>query len=114
MWRGLLGRNLLKKSSIVYPLRRDSTVLVSGLVTYCMMSVLLNCSEVNFLFFFLKKKHVVAVSGPAVEARLAPSPATRSHAQTPQGPFPTAPRGEAAPPGMVAPTRHPGLVRTTA
>ena len=59
-----------------------------------MMSVLLNCSEVNFLFFFLKKKHVVAVSGPAVEARLAPSPATRSHAQTPQGPFPTAPRGK--------------------
>lgn len=26
---------------------------MSGLVTYCMMSVLLNCSEVNFLFFFL-------------------------------------------------------------
>lgn len=36
-----------KKSRNVYPLHCDSTILVSGLVTYCMLSVLLNWSDAS-------------------------------------------------------------------
>lgn len=89
------SRNLLKKSSIVFPLRCDSTVLVSGPVTYCMMSVLFNWSEVIFFFFFQtwwRFRSRSSSLGSFFFLRRS-SPASHSHTQTPQGPFPPAPRG---------------------
>lgn len=83
--QGFLSGNLLKKSSIVCPLRCDSTVLVSGLVTYCMMSVLFNWSEVIFKTWWRSRP-------AAYRARFMP-PLTRlprPHPNTPGSFFPPA------------------------
>lgn len=44
-WR---GAGFWVERRLFFPLHCDSTVLVSGLVTYCMLSVLFNRSEVSF------------------------------------------------------------------